>query len=39
MVKSIDLDPVFLESNLVLPLRDVTLGKLLNIPVPKSLYL
>ena len=39
MVKSVDLEPVFPELNLVMPLRDVTSGELLNTAVPQFLYL
>ena len=39
MVKSVDLGPVFLELNLVPPLRDVTSGELFNTAVPLFLYI
>ena len=39
VVKTMDLESVFLESNLVLSLNDVTSGKLFNVPEPWFLYL
>lgn len=39
MVKNMDLESASPGSNLVLLLRDVTLGKLFNTPVPQLLYL